>query len=110
MSCALGSKRHTGLLVAASLWLCEEPSRTTQILEETVRSQPVSIEKVSIIIWKSSLPDFLEMIADTGCRLYACKASVDLLAPDKEDVIPQVAVIITVGEFYQTAAGRIIFT
>jgi peroxiredoxin family protein len=58
-----------------------------------------------------SIPEFVEMIADTGCGLYACKASVDLFGLEKDDLIDQVADIITVGEFYEKAAGgQIIFT
>ena len=58
-----------------------------------------------------SIPEFVEMIADTGAGLYACKASVDLLGMEKNDLIPQVQDIITVGEFYEIAAGgHIIFT
>ena len=57
------------------------------------------------------IPEFIEMIADTGARLYACKASVDLFGLTKDDFIPQVQDIITVGEFYEKAAGgQIIFT
>jgi peroxiredoxin family protein len=58
-----------------------------------------------------SIPEFIEMIADTGCGLYACKASVDLFGLEKNDLIPQVNDIITVGEFYEMAGGgQIIFT
>ena len=58
-----------------------------------------------------SIPEFIEMIADTGAGLYACKASVDLFGLEKNDFIPQVQDIITVGEFYDKAAGgQIIFT
>ena len=58
-----------------------------------------------------SIPEFVEMIADTGAGLYACKASVDLFGLEKNDFIPQVNDIITVGEFYEIAAGgQIIFT
>ena len=57
------------------------------------------------------IPEFIEMIADSGAGLYACKASVDLFGLNKDDFIPQVADIITVGEFYGLAAGgQIIFT
>lgn len=57
------------------------------------------------------IPEFVEMIADTGAQLYACKASVDLFGMSKDDFIPQVADIITVGEFYEKAAGgQIVFT
>jgi peroxiredoxin family protein len=58
-----------------------------------------------------SIPEFVEMIADTGAGMYACKASVDLFGLEKNDLIPQVQDIITVGEFYDLAAGgQIIFT
>lgn len=58
-----------------------------------------------------SVPEFVEMIADTGAGMYACKASVDLFGLEASDFIPQVQEIITVGEFYENAAGgQIIFT
>ena len=58
-----------------------------------------------------SIPEFIEMIADTGAGMYACKASVDLFGLEKNDFIDQVQDIITVGEFYDIAAGgQIIFT
>jgi peroxiredoxin family protein len=58
-----------------------------------------------------SIPEFVEMIADTGAGMYACKASVDLFGLEKNDFIEQVQDIITVGEFYEQAAGgQIIFT
>jgi len=58
-----------------------------------------------------SIPEFVEMIADTGAGLYACKASTDLFGLAKSDLIDQVKDIITVGEFYDLAAGgEIIFT
>jgi peroxiredoxin family protein len=58
-----------------------------------------------------SVPEFVEMIADTGAGLYACKASVDLFGLDRDDFIDEVQDVITVGEFYERAAGgQIIFT
>jgi peroxiredoxin family protein len=58
-----------------------------------------------------SIPEFVEMIADTGAGLYACQASVDLFGLERSDFIDSVKDIITVGEFYQIAAGgQIIFT
>jgi peroxiredoxin family protein len=57
------------------------------------------------------IPEFVEMIAETGAPLYACKATVDLFGLDEDDFIPEVEGIITVGEFYALAAGgQIIFT
>ena len=58
-----------------------------------------------------SIPEFVEMISDTGCGMYACQASVDLFGLKKDDFIEQVQEIITVGDFYAKAAGgEIIFT
>jgi peroxiredoxin family protein len=57
------------------------------------------------------IPEFVEMISDSGGRLYGCKASVDLFGLSEDDFIPQVEGIITVGEFYGLAAGgQVIFT
>ncbi|MEU6849402.1 DsrE/DsrF/DrsH-like family protein [Actinacidiphila alni] len=57
------------------------------------------------------IPEFVEMIADTGAGIYACKASVDLFDLSKDDLVEQVQDIITVGEFYERAAGaQIIYT
>lgn len=57
------------------------------------------------------IDEFIEMIADTGAGLYACKASVDMFGLTPEDFVSQVKDIITVGDFYDLAAGgQIIFT
>lgn len=55
--------------------------------------------------------EFIEMIADTGAKLYACKATVDMFHLTMDDFCPQVDSIINVGKFYEVAAGgQIIFT
>ena len=57
------------------------------------------------------IPEFVEMIAESGAGLYACKASVDLFGLTKDDFVDEVEDVITVGEFYGLAAGgQIIFT
>ncbi|MEK7239688.1 MAG: DsrE/DsrF/DrsH-like family protein [Gemmatimonadota bacterium] len=57
------------------------------------------------------VPEFIEMIADSGAQLYACKASVDMFHLELAEFIPQVEKVLTVGEFYELAAGgEIIFT
>jgi peroxiredoxin family protein len=57
------------------------------------------------------IPEFIELVADSGVRLYACKASVDMFGLTMDDFVPQVEEIISVGEFYEKAAdGQIIFT
>ncbi len=57
------------------------------------------------------IPEFIEMIHDAGGRLYPCKATVDMFHLSKDDFCPQVEKVLTVGEFYEHAAGgEIIFT
>ncbi len=57
------------------------------------------------------IPEFLEMIGDSGAGMYGCKASVDMFHLNNDDFIEQMTGIITVGEFYEMAAGgQIIFT
>ena len=55
--------------------------------------------------------EFVEMISDSGGHIYGCKASVDMFGLAETDFVPQVDGVITVGEFYELAAGgQIIFT
>lgn len=57
------------------------------------------------------IPEFVEMISDSGAGLYACKATVDMFGLTEDSFVPQVDEVITVGEFYEKAAGgEIIFT
>ena len=57
------------------------------------------------------VPEFIELVADSGAKLWACKATVDMFGLAKEDFVPQVEDVITVGDFYALAAGgEIIFT
>jgi len=65
------------------------------------------MEKIDI----PPIPEFIELVADSGVRLYACKATVDMFGLTIDDFVPQVEDIITVGEFYAKAAGgQVIFT
>lgn len=55
--------------------------------------------------------EFIEMIHDTGVKLYGCKATVEMFHVKMEDFCPQVKEIISVGQFYEKSAGaNIIFT
>lgn len=57
------------------------------------------------------VPEFIQLLADSGAKLYACKASVDMFDLERDDFIEELAGIITVGEFYALAGGgQIIFT
>ena len=65
------------------------------------------MEKIDI----PPIPEFIELVADSGTHLYACKATVDMFGLSMNDFVPQVDEIISVGEFYEKAAGgQIIFT
>jgi peroxiredoxin family protein len=65
------------------------------------------MEKIDI----PPIPEFVELVADSGTHLYACKATVDMFGLTIDDFVPQVDEIISVGEFYEKAAGgQIIFT
>ena len=55
--------------------------------------------------------EFIEMISDAGGHLYACKATVDMFHLTGDDFVPQMEKVLTVGDFYELAAGgQIIFT
>ena len=57
------------------------------------------------------IDEFIQLCADSGVRLFACKASVDMFGLTKDDFIEELEGIITVGDFYGLAAGgQIIFT
>lgn len=57
------------------------------------------------------IPEFIQLLADSGARLFLCKASVDMFGLARSDFVESIEDIITVGDFYQMAAGgQIIFT
>jgi peroxiredoxin family protein len=57
------------------------------------------------------IPEFVELVADSGVGIYACKATVEMFGISEESFVPQLTGIATVGEFYELAAGgQIIFT
>ncbi len=57
------------------------------------------------------IPEFIQLLADSGAKLYACRASVDMFGLKQQDFVDTLEGILTVGEFYEKAAGgQIIFT
>lgn len=55
--------------------------------------------------------EFVQMIADAGGHLYACKATVDMFHLNQDDFVPAMEKVLTVGDFYDlSAGGQIIFT
>ncbi|MCX6048843.1 MAG: DsrE/DsrF/DrsH-like family protein [Chloroflexi bacterium] len=49
--------------------------------------------------------EFLQMMADGGAKLYACKMSVDLMELKKEDFIDGVQAIVTAADFMDMTEG-----
>ena len=65
------------------------------------------IEKIDI----PPVGEFITMIHDAGCEIYACRATVDMFHLKKDDFCEEVDGVISVGQFYEKAAGaQIIFT
>lgn len=65
------------------------------------------MEKIDI----PPIREFIEMIHESGGKLYACQATVDMYGLTMDDFIPEVEKVLTVGEFYELAAGgEVIFT
>ena len=57
------------------------------------------------------VPEFIELISDSGAGLYGCKATVEMFGLTRDSFVPQVNDVITVGEFFEmSAGGEIIFT
>ncbi len=57
------------------------------------------------------VPEFVQMIADAGGHLWACKMSVDMMGLTKDDMIPEVEDIISATDFIELSDGaQIIFT
>jgi len=60
-----------------------------------------------------TVDEFLEMIDAGGGEIYACKLAYDMFKLKREDLSDLVKDVITIGEFYEHAAGvgsQIIFT
>lgn len=55
--------------------------------------------------------EMLEILVDAGTDLYACELAMQMFKRTPEDLVPQVAEVITAGDFYDLSVGaQIIFT
>ncbi|MCB1231086.1 MAG: DsrE/DsrF/DrsH-like family protein [Verrucomicrobiae bacterium] len=57
--------------------------------------------------------EFLEMITDAGGKVFACKLAMDMFGLKRDDLWEGVESVLTVGDFYQEAAGtrtQVLFT
>jgi peroxiredoxin family protein len=50
--------------------------------------------------------EFFDLITAGGGKIYACRTAADMFRIKKEDLCEHVTAIITVGEFYDLAAGE----
>lgn len=108
---AINKARHEHIKVATvgnpglhlATWLGGFPGMSSIVTSQMSKA----MEKLDI----PPIPEFIEMLSDSGAKLYACKATVDMFDLKREDFIDQLEGIITVGDFYQMAGGgQIIFT
>ena len=47
--------------------------------------------------------EFIEILSDSGCQLWACKLAVDMFHLKEEDLIDELDGILTIGDFYNRA-------
>ncbi len=50
--------------------------------------------------------EFLEILSASGARLWACKLAMDMFHIKEEDLIDELDGVLTVGDFYERAAGE----
>jgi peroxiredoxin family protein len=50
--------------------------------------------------------EFLEILSDSGVKLWACKLAMDMFHLEKEALVDEVDEVITVGDFYARAQGE----
>jgi len=72
-------------------------------------------EQFKQIMEKFDIPtvrEFIEMIHDSGGKIYACRATADMWGVKDEDFWPEIDGILSVGQFYTLSddAQHIIFT
>lgn len=49
--------------------------------------------------------EFLEILSDSGCKLWGCKLAIDMFHLKEEDLIDDLDGILTIGDFYNRANG-----
>ena len=49
--------------------------------------------------------EFLEILSDSGCKLWGCKLAIDMFHLKEEDLIEDLDGILTIGDFYNRANG-----
>lgn len=60
------------------------------------------IEKLDI----PPVDEFLEILAASGCKMWACKLAMDMFHLEEKDLIDDLDGVLTVGGFYERASGE----
>jgi peroxiredoxin family protein len=60
------------------------------------------IEKLDI----PPIGEFIEIMSASGVKLWACKLAIEMFDLKKEDLIDELDGILTIGDFYERAAGE----
>ncbi len=50
--------------------------------------------------------EFLEILSASGVKMWACKLAMDMFHKEKKNLIDELDGVLTVGDFYQRAAGE----
>ena len=50
--------------------------------------------------------EFIEILAASGVKLWACKLAMDMFHLKKEDLVDEISDVLTVGDFYGKAEGE----
>ena len=50
--------------------------------------------------------EFLEILSDSGCKLWGCKLAIDMFHLSEEDLIDDLDGVLTIGDFYNRANGE----
>ena len=50
-----------------------------------------------------TVPEFLEILSDSGVKLWGCKLAIDMFHLDRDDLIEELDGILTIGDFYGRA-------
>jgi peroxiredoxin family protein len=49
--------------------------------------------------------EMIEILSDSGAKLYACQMAMDMFQRTREDLVPQVDDVITAMDFFEVSAG-----
>jgi peroxiredoxin family protein len=52
-----------------------------------------------------TIPELLEILSDSGARMFACRMAMDMFKLKKDDLVPQVEGVLSVMDFFDIAAG-----